>query len=90
MESGGRGTAGLAGGKAARQQGSHSFLVRFIPSITNKSSTYRSEHDSENQPPIAPQDDPGRGGPPGQWRQSPERAQENPQEARLQKLGLPS
>lgn len=57
--------------------------------LTDKGCTHRSKHDSENQPPEAPHDDPGRGGAPGQRRQCPERAQEDPQEARLQELGLP-
>lgn len=62
----------------------------FPRNTANKSSTYCSKHDSENQPPEAPQNDPGRGGPPGQSRQSPERAEEDPQESCFQKLGLPS
>ena len=57
--------------------------------LTGEGCTYRSEHDSENQPSETPHNDPGRGGAPGQRRQRPERAEEDAQEAGLQELGLP-
>lgn len=53
-------------------------------------STYRSKHDAENEPAEGPDDDGGRRSVRGQAGQGPERAQEHPQEPRLQELRLPA
>lgn len=74
------------------QEGGEGWLLcdAFPRNIVNESSTYCSKHDSENQPSKAPQHNLGWGGPRGQSRQTPKRAQEDPQESCFQKLGLPS
>lgn len=55
-----------------------------------RSPAYRSEHDPENEPPKAPDDDGGRRSVPGQAGEGPERAEEYPQEPRFQELRFPS
>lgn len=55
-----------------------------------KASTYRSKHDSENKPPIAPDDYAGGGSVLGQAGERPERAEEYCQKSCFQKLRFPS
>lgn len=68
----------------------HSFRYHLKKSKKMQSPAYRSEHDPENEPPKAPDDDGGRRSVPGQAGEGPEWAEEYPQEPRFQELRFPS